>query len=170
MQRPDSTEHAPYYGKYIGLVPESDILAAMEAQLDATLAYLRGLPPEAGALRYAPGKWNVSEVVGHLIDTERVFAQRALFFARRAPGALPGMDQDEWNAASGHAAAGLRELISEFEHTRRSNVLFFRHLGPAAWSLRGTASNVEFTVRALAFMMVGHERHHLGILRERYLP
>jgi hypothetical protein len=170
MQRPDPSEYAPYYGKYVNLVPETDVLAAMETQLDATLGFLRSQPPPAGAKRYAPGKWTVCEVVGHMIDTERVFAQRALWFARNAPGALPGMEQDDWNASANYAAVNLHDLAAEFEHARRSNILFFRHLADAAWSRRGTASNVEFTVRALAFMLVGHERHHLESLRTKYLP
>ena len=168
MKRPDSSEHAPYYGTYIALVPETDVLGAMETQLAATLRHLRSLPAGAGTKRYAAGKWSVCEVVGHMIDTERVFAQRALFLARSAPGALPGMDQEDWIKASSFDAADLGELITEFEMTRRSNILFFRHLGGDAWSRRGTGSGVEFTVRALAYIMVGHERHHMDILRTRY--
>lgn len=170
MQRPDPSEHAPYYGKYISLVPETDVLAAMESQLDATLAFLRSLPPSAGAKRYAPGKWSVCEVVGHIIDTERVFTGRALHFARNAPGALPGMEQDEWNAAARYASVNLHDLATEFEHARRSDILLYRHLPDDAWSARGTASGVEFTVRSLAFMTLGHERHHLDVLRTKYLP
>jgi hypothetical protein len=168
MTRPDPSEHAPYYGKYVALVPETDVLGAMERQLAVTLAHLRSLPPGAAAKRYAPGKWSVCEVVGHMIDTERVFAQRALFFARSAPGALPGMEQEDWITAASFDAYDLGELITEFEMTRRSNILFFRHLAEEAWPRKGTASDVEFTVRALAFIIVGHERHHLEILRTRY--
>jgi uncharacterized damage-inducible protein DinB len=170
MQRPDPSEHAPYYGTYIALVPETDVLAALEHQTEETLAYLRALPPSAGAKRYAPGKWTVCEVLGHMIDTERVFAGRALFFARKAPGALPGMEQNDWAALAHHAGANLHNLASEFEHARRSHILMLRHLPEEAWSARGTASGVEFTVRSLAFMLVGHERHHLKILKEQYLP
>lgn len=168
MQRPDATEHAPYYGKYIALVPETDVLGAMETQLRETLSFLRALPENAGTKRYAPGKWTVSEVVGHVIDTERVFFLRALWFARSAPGALPGMEQDDWNAVAGYAGASLADLSLEFELIRRSHILMFRRLGDDAWSRRGIASGVEFTVRALAFMMVGHERHHLSVLRTHY--
>ena len=168
MTRPDASEHAPYYGKYIALVPETDVIGAMESQLSATLGHLRALPSGSGKKRYAPGKWSVCEVVGHMIDTERVFSQRALFFARSAPGALPGMEQDDWNKASAYDAADLGELIAEFEHTRKSNMLMFTHLSPEAWSRRGVGSGVEFTVRALAYIIVGHERHHIEILRTRY--
>ncbi len=168
MTRPDPSEHAPYYGKYIALVPETDVLAAMETQIAATVRELRALPPGAGKKRYAPGKWSVAEILGHLTDTERVFAQRALFFARNVPGPLPGMEQDDWVQASTFDAMDLGELISEFEFTRRSNILMFKHLSPDAWSRRGVGSGVEFTVRALAFIMVGHERHHMEVLRMRY--
>lgn len=169
MRRPDASEYAPYYGRYVGLVPETDVVGALESQLALTLAHLRSLPPGAGGRRYAPDKWTIAQVVGHMVDTERLFAFRALWFARRAPEALPGMEQDDWAAVSGHEKAELAELIAEFEHVRRANILLFRHLPDDAWSARGTASGFEFTVRSLAYMLVGHERHHLAILKERYV-
>jgi len=167
--RPEPTEHAEYYGRYIGLVPEADLCAAMQAQTETTLAFLRALPADAGERRYAPGKWSIKEVVGHMTDAERVFGLRALFFARLDPAALPGFEQDDWVSAASFDAAPLAELIDEFEHVRRGSLYFFKHLAPEAWMRRGTASDCEFTVRALAYAMVGHERYHLEILRARYL-
>ncbi len=168
LRRPESSEYASYYGRYVGLVTETDILQAMERQLADTLAHLRLLPAAAAGKRYAPDKWTIAQVVGHMVDTERLFAFRALWFARQAPEALPGMEQDDWAAVSGHERATLAELASEFEHMRRANILMFRHLPAEAWSARGTASGNPFTVRSLAYMLVGHERHHLAILKERY--
>ena len=167
--RPDPSEHAEYYGRYISLVPEDDLCAAMASQTDATLAFLHALPTAAGGLRYAPGKWSVKEVIGHVIDAERVFAMRATFFARLDAAALPGFEQDDWVSAATFDAQPLDELISEFEHVRRGNLYFFKHLAPDAWLRRGTASGYEFTVRALAYVIVGHERYHLDVLRTRYL-
>jgi DinB superfamily len=167
--RPEPTEHAEYYGRYISLAPEEDLCAAMREQTETTLKFLRAIPAEAGDRRYAPGKWSIKEVVGHMTDTERVFGLRALFFARLDAAALPGFEQDDWVNAANFAAQPLAELIDEFEHVRRGNLYFFQHLAPEAWMRRGIASGYEFTVRALAYAMLGHERYHLEILRSRYL-
>ncbi|HJQ27626.1 MAG TPA: DinB family protein [Blastocatellia bacterium] len=167
--RPEPTEHAEYYSRYINLVPEDDLCAAMREQTEATLAFLRSLPEAVGDLRYAPGKWSVKELIGHVIDSERVFAMRAAYFARLDPAALPSFEQDDWVRAASFDEQPLAELIEEFEYVRRGNLYFFRHLTPEAWLRRGTASGYEFTVRALAYIIVGHERYHLEILRSRYL-
>lgn len=169
LGRPEAAEYSEYYDRYISLVPEADICAAMQAQTEATLEFLRAIPATAGDTRYAPGKWSIKEVVGHLTDAERVFAQRALFFARSDPAALPGFEQDDWVNAAIFAEQQLAELITEFEYVRRSNLYFFKHLSPEAWLRRGLANDNEFSVRAFAYAMVGHERYHLEILRTRYL-
>ena len=167
--RPDASEHAPYYGKYIQLVPENDIIQAMTDQTEQTLGYLRSLPGSVGDERYAPDKWSVKEVIGHVTDAERVFAQRALFFARCAPGALPSMEQVDWMKAASFGTQKLGDLISEFEFVRRSNISFFKQLSQDTWKRRGIASDCEFSVRSIAFIIVGHERHHLEILKTRYV-
>jgi len=169
LGRPEPTEYAEYYGRYISLVPEPDVVAAMREQTEATLEFLRTIPEAAGDRRYAPGKWSVKEVVGHVLDSERVFAMRAIYFARRDPAALPSFEQDDWVKAATFDAQPLGELVAEFEHVRRGNLYFFKHLAPEGWQRRGTASGYEFTVRALAYVIVGHERYHLEILRSRYL-
>ena len=169
LSLPDSSEYAEYYGKYIQLVPEADIVHAMKLQLKLTLEFLETLPESIGDKRYAPEKWSVKEVVGHIIDVERVFTQRALFFARNSPVALPGMEQDDWMKEAAFGAQRLEDLATEFGLVRQSNVWFFRNLSDVAWMRRGVASNREFTVRAIAYIIVGHERHHLGILKTRYL-
>jgi hypothetical protein len=166
--RPEESEYAAYYGKYTQLVPEADLLQAMARGTDETFAYLRSLPQASGGKRYAPDKWTVCQVIGHLSDTERVFAQRALFFARGDAGPLPGMEQDDWMKHSPCAAQPLSELVGEFERVRRSTLDLLRPLSPEAWGRRGTASGYEFSVRALAYIILGHERHHLAILKARY--
>lgn len=167
--RPDPSEHAPYYVTYIQRVPENDIIQAMGLQVEETLRFLRTLPSSAGTKRYAPGKWSVSEVIGHLSDSERVFAHRALWFARSAPGALPSMEQEDWMKAASFGTQRLEDVITEFEFVRRSNLSFFRQLSEEAWKRRGIASDCEFSVRSLAYIIVGHERHHLEILKTRYV-
>lgn len=167
--RPDVSEYAEYYERYISLAPESDICAAMASQTEATLKFLQAIPAAAGDTRYAPGKWSIKEVIGHMTDTDRVFAQRALFIARSDPATLPGFEQDDWVNAAAFAEQPLAELIDEFEHVRRGNLYFFKHLPAAAWLRRGIANQSEFTARAFAYAMVGHERYHLEILRTRYL-
>jgi len=167
--RPDSTEYVEYYEKYVGLVPENDIVHAMTLQGEKTLSYLRSLPEKAGEKRYAPDKWNIKEVVGHISDIERVFGHRALFFARKTPGPLPGIEQDDWMQVATFRTRQLSDLVDEFESVRRSHLYFFRHLDADAWMRRGVASEKEFTVRGIAYIIVGHERHHLNILKTRYL-
>jgi hypothetical protein len=167
--KPQTNEYAPYYEKYVSLVPEGDVVETLERQLDDTLALLRGVTEERARYRYGPGKWSVKEVVGHVIDTERVFSYRALAIARGERQPLPGMDQDEYMAGANFDELTLAGLLEQFEHLRRSNVLMLRGLSEEAWSRRGTASDNEVTVRALAYIIAGHEAHHVRILRERYL-
>jgi uncharacterized damage-inducible protein DinB len=167
--KPQTNEYAPYYEKYVSLVPEGDVVETLERQLDDTLALLRGITEERAGYRYAPGKWSVKEVVGHIIDTERIFSYRALAIARGERQPLPGMDQDEYMAGADFDSRTLADLTEEFSHVRRANVLMLRGLSEEAWTRRGTASDNEVTVRAIAYIIAGHEAHHVKILRERYL-
>jgi Mycothiol maleylpyruvate isomerase N-terminal domain. len=167
--KPEDSEYAPYYGRYIQLVQGEDIIKTLSSQIDNTVWFLRTIPDTKGDYRYAPDKWSIKEVVGHLIDTERVFAYRALSMARADKAALPGFEQDDWVRAARSGNQQLAELISEFECVRRSNLYFFQHLDEEAWMQRGTASGREFTVRAIAYTIAGHERHHFQILQTRYL-
>jgi hypothetical protein len=169
LSRPDASEYFEYYGKYIQLVPENDVVQAMASKIDRTLEYIRALPATSGDKRYSPGKWSVKEVVGHIIDIERLFGARALFFARSTPGPLPGIEQDDWMKVAGFSERSLNDLSNEFESVRRSSLHFFRNLDEKAWMRKGIASNREFTVRAIAYIIVGHERHHLEILKTRYI-
>jgi DinB superfamily len=167
--RPDLTEYAPYYGKYINLVPEGDILTALGRQMDGTLALLRGIPESQADSRYAPGKWSIKEVIGHLIDAERIFGYRALRFARNDQTAIEGFEQDDYVKHGGFGEQSLSDLASEYEHVRRANIFLLRGLSSDAWDRRGRASDNEVSVRALAYIIAGHELHHMEIIRSKYL-
>ena len=167
--RPESNEYAAYYERYVSLVPDADLVETLERQGAETLALLRGLSEEKGGHRYEPGKWSIKQLVGHVSDGERIFSYRALAFARGDSQALPGMEQDEWMAGVDFDARTLSSLTDEFEAVRAATLHLLRHLSPEAWARRGTASDNEVTVRALAYIIAGHEAHHVRILRERYL-
>jgi uncharacterized damage-inducible protein DinB len=167
--RPEAHEYAPYYERYVSLVPDADLVETLERQGAETLALLRGLSEEQGAHRYEPGKWSVKQLVGHVNDAERIFSYRALAIARGDTQALPGMEQDEYMAGVDFDARTLSSLADEFESVRAATLHLLRHLSPEAWARRGTASDNEVTVRALAYIIAGHEAHHVRILRERYL-
>jgi hypothetical protein len=167
--QPDPTEYAPYYGRYVSLVTEPNILATLEQQLDGTRDLLGGLSEAQAASRYAPDKWSIKELVGHVIDTERIFAYRALRFARNDKTPVEGFDQDEYARNATFDACRLADLTTELEHVRRASLYLFGHLDGAAWLRTGTASGSEVSVRALAYIIAGHERHHVNILRTRYL-
>lgn len=167
--RPESSEYAPYYGTYIGKVPDGDLLRGLEAQSEATMGLLSGVPEAKGGFAYAPGKWTLKEVIGHVTDAERVFSYRALRIARGDTIPLPGFDQDPWVPNSGANARTLADLLGELRVVRASTLALLRHLPPESVTRMGTASDKPISVRALAWIIAGHERHHLGIVRERYL-
>ena len=165
---PDPAECAPYYGKYIALVQGNDILGALSQQRDSTTTFLRSIPPAKENFTYAPGKWTVKQVLFHIIDSERLFAYRALSFARNDPAALPGMEQEDWMKGLSPEAANLKDLIDEFACVRQSTIHFFTHLSSDAWMRNGIASDNPFTVRSLAYIIAGHELHHRNVLKMKY--
>ncbi len=169
INRPEETEYLPYYGRYISLVPDGDIVAALSAQVQETLALLRTIPESQAELRYAPGKWSIKELLGHVIDTERIFAYRALRFARNDRTPLPGYEQDDYIQNASFNDRQFSDLAEEFESVRASSLFLFKHLTAEAWLRTGTASESEVSVRALAYIIAGHELHHREILRDRYL-
>jgi hypothetical protein len=169
ISKPDVTEYLPYYGRYISLVPDGNILAVLSQQLGETLTLLRSIPESKAGFRYAPDKWSIKELVGHLIDTERIFSYRALCFARNDETPLPGYEQDDYIRNASFDDYPLGELADEFESVRRSTLFLFKHLRREAWMRRGIASESGVSVRALAYIIAGHERHHMEILRSRYL-
>ena len=167
--RPGPTEHAPYYGKYISLVPESDAIAALESQLADALLLLRSIPEPKGSHRYEPGKWTIKDVIGHMCDAERVIAYRALRFARKDQTPLPGFEENDYVPAGNFGARRLADLVDELEVVRAASLTMFRGFEADAWNRNGVASNNLMSVRALAFVIAGHGRHHIEILKTRYL-
>lgn len=169
IPRPEGAEYAPYYERYISLVKGNEPLAFLTAQIENTVSALRAILEERGGHRYAPDKWTIREVVGHMIDTERIFAYRALRFSRNDAAALPGFEQDDYVREGPYENCRLSDLIDEFAAVRTTTVALFRNLSPEAWLRRGTASNNVMSVRALAYVIAGHELHHMKVMRERYL-
>ena len=168
--RPTAEEHAPFYAAYVARVPEGDLVEILERQIEETIRPLASLTEGDAGFAYAPGKWTVREVVGHVIDAERVFAYRALRFARGDATPLPGFDEQEWARASNADDRPLADLLAELRTVRAATVALLRPLPPEAWLRRGEANGIRCTVRALATIIAGHELHHRAVLEERYYP
>jgi hypothetical protein len=172
--RPQPGEYAPYYDRYIALVdhnetPANDILAALEDQRRQMLLLLCGRAEADGDLRYAPDKWSLKEVLGHLNDTERIMSYRALRISRGDATPIEGYEQDDYVRNGPFARLPLADLIEDYIAVRRATVSLFRNLDEPAWSRRGVANKNEVTVRALAYIIAGHELHHRRVLEEKYL-
>lgn len=166
---PASDEYAPFYARYIERVPAGDIVAILATQIEDTLTPLRSLPEEQAGFRYEPGKWSVRQVIGHISDAERVFAVRALHCARADPTPMPGFDENAWVAAGAFDDRPLASLLAELVAVRRATVALLAGIEQDAWLRRGTANGQEVSVRALAWIVAGHELHHRAILLDRYL-
>jgi hypothetical protein len=167
IERPAPTEYAPYYGKYIELAHGEDIFELMESQLDEVLALLRSIPETQTDVLHAPYTWTIKQVISHLIDGERIFAYRALRFARGDSIALPGFDENEYAKTAGVERLRLSDLAAEFESVRRSTLSLFRNLPDDAWLRSGVANGNAISVRALAWVIAGHVRHHANIIQKR---
>jgi hypothetical protein len=167
--RPQPGENAPYYDRYIALVPGNDIVTALEEQRRQTLLLLSGRSEADGDFRYAPDKWSLKELLGHMNDTERIMSYRALRIARGDATPIEGYEQDDYVRNGPFARLALADLIEDYIAGRRATISLFRNLDEAAWTRRGVANKNEVTVRALAYIIAGHELHHLGILEEKYL-
>lgn len=168
IARPETGEYAPYYDKYISLVKGHDLLGLLEAQRLQVAQMFAARSERDGNFRYAPDKWTVKEVLGHVNDSERIFAYRALRIARGDQTPLSGFEQDDYVRGGNFAERTLADLAEEFAYVRNATVALFRSLKKEAWSRRGTANKNEITVRALAYIVAGHELHHRLILEERY--
>jgi uncharacterized damage-inducible protein DinB len=167
--RPDSSEHAPHFDGYISLVAGADILAAFDSETDATRAFLHTIAPEKSLYRYAPGKWSIRESVLHVVDCERVFVYRALRFGRGERTAVEGFEPDDWVAPSGADGRPWPSILAEYDDVRRATIGLFRHLPEDAWPRAAPAGGNRISVRALAYVVVGHDMHHRNVIRERYL-
>ena len=168
MNRPKKEEYAEFYETYVSMVDETDIISALENQIARLHNDFSDISEEKSDFRYARGKWSIKELLGHIIDGERVFSYRALRISRGDDTPLAGFEENFYVANSNFTNTELADLVKEFSLLRGSNVLLFKNLNDEAWQRSGTASDAEISVRALAYIMVGHIRHHLKILRERY--
>jgi len=169
MSRPVDSEYAPYYQSYIARVSENDVVPVLRSQLDELDELLSKVKPDGETYAYAEGKWSIRELVGHLIDAERVFGYRAFCIARGERQNLPGFDQNDYLLTAPYRQTDLEDLLSELRLVRLANIAMLRSLDEAAWARLGTANDNEVSVRALIFSMAGHVRHHMEVLRERYL-
>ena len=168
-ERPAPSEHAPYYGQYIDQVAQGDLLEVLRSQIGEYESLFGGLPEARGDHAYAAGKWTLKEVLGHVIDAERVFAYRALTFGRNDQSALPSFDENAWIGPAEFRSRTLADLVEEFTAVRASSVALFEHFPDAAISRIGTASGKLISVRALGYIIAGHAHHHAKVIRERYL-
>jgi len=170
MKRPEPTEYSEFYANYVSKIPGADVLSVLESQRLQMLQLFAGRSERDGSFRYAPGKWTVKEVLGHITDTERIFTYRALRIARGDQTPLPGFEQDDFVKNGGFSERTLADLAEEFALVRGASLALFRSFPEGAWARRGIASQKEVTVRALAFITAGHQMHHRIILEERYFP
>jgi len=167
--RPQASEYDPFYSTYVDKVPDGDILAILAESVEATLALLGTCPEDRELYRYAPGKWSIRELVGHVIDAERLYAYRALHFARADPSPLPGMDSRVWAERSNAGDRPLASLAEELASVRAATVSLWASFDAVTWTAAGVASGRRFTVRSLAYVIAGHDIHHRCVLADRYL-
>ncbi len=165
---PERNEAAEYYFNYISRIKSPNVVKVLDDQIGETAAFLRGITEEKSLYRYAPDKWSIRQMWGHVNDAERVFASRALWFARQMETPLPSFEQDMAVSAAGSDAVPWARHVEEFRQIRLASVSFFRNLPAEAWQRRGTASGNPFTVRAIAYILAGHVDHHVAVLREKY--
>ena len=170
IERPAPDEYAPYFAKYVEQVAGDDVLALLRRQVEETAALVGGLDDRQADYRYAAGKWSIKEVVGHVTDTERIMVYRGVCFARGEAAALPGFDENAYVAHAKFGGRRLADLVAELRAVRAATVAFFSGLDAEELLRRGTANARPYSVRAVAYVVAGHERHHATILAERYLP
>lgn len=166
--RPADTEFAPFYAAYIARVPETDPLPALESQPSELLTAADRIAPDEELFRYAPEKWSVRQTFGHLIDTERVMGYRAFCIGRGEAKPLPGFDEKDYVAYADSDERSVKELAHEFAAVRHANLWIIRRWAPEDWDRAGNANGKAVSARAIAYIMAGHVRHHLALLREKY--
>jgi hypothetical protein len=167
--RPASDEFAPYASGYVSSVQDGDVLEMLAKQIEEVSRLLGGIGDEKASFRYAEGKWNIKEIIGHLCDTERVFAYRALRFARNDKAPLPGFEQDDYVENGGFDRRTIDDLLAEFRAVRSASIALFESFDDSALARRGTASGFGFTVRSVPFIVAGHVHHHFQAIRDRYV-
>ncbi|WP_374722809.1 DinB family protein [Peribacillus tepidiphilus] len=169
QKRPEIGEFAPYYLSYVNLVPEGDILHILDEQIKLTIHLLQNISETQGQFRYAPDKWSIKEVIGHMADTERVMGYRLLCIARGDTVSLPGFNENAYVHNASFDQQSMQDLLQNLNAVRQSTLHLIKSLNQEAWLRRGIANNYEVTVLALATIMAGHELHHRQIIKERYM-
>lgn len=168
-KRPDKAEYAPYYQNYIDLVKANDIIKTLESQVLAFQAFVTSIPEEKESFAYAPGKWTIKEVIGHIIDTERIMGYRALRIGRGDETPLPGFDENLYVSNAKSSGRTLYDLAHEFSLVRTSNVALFKTFDSTVMDRKGIANNNPLSVRACLYVIAGHELHHINVIKSRYL-
>lgn len=169
LNRPDREEYAPFYAPYIALAPEGSVEAHLTFQLEETIRFLSSIPESKHSHRYADDKWKLKEVLGHITDTERVMSYRLLRISRGDKSPLPGFDENIFVANSLFATQSWEDLVETYSAVRRATLTLFRGISGEMWMRSGTASEVGVSARALAYIIAGHELHHLNVIKEKYL-
>ncbi len=169
MRKPELSEHPPYYTYYINLVKSDHGVKALESQIIEMQQFIGSVPVEMEEFRYAEGKWTIKEVLGHICDTERILGYRALCIARGEQIALPGYDENSYVANGQFDKRSLYDLAHEFSIVRESNIALFKNFDETILNKMGTANNNKMSVRAILFMIAGHEKHHINVIKDRYL-
>ena len=168
--RPDPADYAPFTGAYVSEVPEGDVVELLRQQIASMSDLFGGMTDRQASFRYADDKWSLKQLIGHLTDMERVFVYRALRIARGDTTPTVGFDSDGFAARSNSDERSLVDLLSEFVLNRKSTIAFFSTLGHPAWELKGTTNGFNYSVRAIAFVIAGHNEHHLKVIQTRYIP
>lgn len=165
--KPLPGEYLEYFDTYISLVTESNVMDALEGQVSVVRAAINGMPADQFEVLHAPYTWTLKQVIGHCIDTERVFAYRAARFAAGDEVSLPGFDQDSWVANTDYNACEMGDLVDELDAARNSSLYLLRRQSEESWLRGGLADGKRMTVRAAAYAMAGHIRYHLSIIKKR---
>jgi hypothetical protein len=169
IAKPGNTEYPSYYHTYIGKVPYNDLIIALKTSGSEFADFIRSVPADKLSYRYADGKWTIKEIIGHIIDAERVFTYRAMRFSRNDKTALPGFDENIYVPESRASERTITELIEEYEAVRASSIAFFTSITPQMAERTGICNGNEISVRAFGFIIPGHEIHHMQVIKERYL-
>ena len=169
IKRPDKSEYPTFYETYISLMNDADILDVLENQCHDFYAFVKAIAIDKADVRYAEGKWTVKEVIGHMIEVERIMAYRALAISRKDAQSLPGMDENHYIVNSNYRNTSVTDLAEEFFHLRLANLYFIKNLTPEMQSQKGVANNNEISVAALVYIIAGHLEHHVNILKSRYM-
>ena len=168
-KKPLSEEYPAYFEKYIDQVPEGNLLDILISQLEETTSFLSSLEETQWNYRYAPGKWTLKEVLGHISETERIMSYRLLRMSRGDQTPLPGYDEDEYVKEACFHSHSATDLLEEFRAVRHSTYTLIRGLNEEGWGRKGVANNKEISVRAIAFIIAGHELHHMKIIKDKYV-